>query len=104
MTAHDNKSGNGNDAPRGRGGYPDDAYAGGVASGQKQGLRQPDDDKRVEDALDTVRLRDSGAAVEDQNRDKGSKGVRGGFDDSVDDDAGQGQVSDEDVARSPRDT
>ncbi len=104
MTGQDRKPDEGTDAQRGRGGYPDDAYAGGVASGQKQGLRQPDDDKRVEDALDTVRLRDSGAAVEDQVRDKRGKGVRGGFDDSVDGEAGDGPVSDEDVARSPRDT
>lgn len=89
---------------RGRSGQPGNAYAGGEASGQSQGLRQPDDDKRVEDALDTVRLRDSGAAVEDQVRDKRGKGVRGGYDDSIDRQAGDGPVSDEQVARSPRNT
>lgn len=104
MTGQDRNRDAGSDPQRGRDGYPDDAYAGGVASGQKQGLRQPDDDKRVEDALDTVRLRDSSAAVEDQVRDKRSKGVPGGFDDSVDNRASEGQVSDEDVRRSPRDT
>lgn len=92
------------DGERGRSGYPGDSYAGGEASGQKQGLRQPDDDQRVEDALDTVRLRDSNAAVEDQVRDKRGKGVRGGYDDSIDGKAGDGPVSDGEVARAPRDT
>jgi len=91
------------DTPSDRSGHPADAYAGGVASGQKQGLQQPDDDNRVEDALETVRLRDSDAAVQDQLRDKRGKGVRGGYDDSLDGEA-DGQVSDDEVARSPRDT
>jgi len=92
------------DTSSGRSGDPADAYAGGVASGRKQGLRQPDDDNRVEDALDTVRLRDSDAAVQDQLRDKRGKGVRGGYDDSLDGQAANGQVPDDEVARSPRDT
>ena len=104
MTGQDRSPENGREDERGRGGYPGDSYAGGVASGQKHGLRQPEDDKRVEDALETVRLRDSGAAVEDQLRDKRGKGVRGGFDDSLEGDAGEGPVSDSQVARSPRDT
>jgi len=74
------------------------------ASGQHQGLRQPDDDHRVEDALDNVGLKDSSATLEDQLRDRRGKGVRGGYDDSIDHDAGDGPVSDDEVARSPRNT
>lgn len=74
------------------------------ASGKHQGLRQPADDQQVEDAVDNVRMKDSSATVEDHLRDRRGKGVRGGFDDSVEHDADEGQVSNEDVARSPRDT
>lgn len=100
MSTQDDKR----EAGRDRGGDPAEAYSGGVAGGGKQGLRQPGDDQRVEDALDTVRLRDSGATVEDQRRDQRGKGVRGGYDDSLDSEAGDGPVSDDQVARSPRDT
>lgn len=102
MTGQDRKPDDDQAAERGRSGYPDDAYAGGTASGQKRGLHQPDDDQYVEDALKTVRLRDSGATVEDRLGDSRGKGVRGGFDDATD--GTSGQVDDEQVARSPRDT
>jgi hypothetical protein len=74
------------------------------ASGQHHGLRQPDDDQRVEDALDNVGLKDSAATLEDEMRDRRGKGVRGGYDDSIDHDAADGPVSDDEVARSPRNT
>lgn len=74
------------------------------ASGKHQGLRQPADDHRVEDSLDNVGLKDSSATLEDQLRDRRGKGVRGGYDDSIDHDAGDGPVSDDEVARSPRNT
>jgi len=45
------------------------------AGGQHQGLRQPDDDQRVEQALDDVGLEDQGDAVEDQLRDRRGSGV-----------------------------
>ena len=74
------------------------------ASGKHQGLRQPADDHGVEDALDNVGLKDSSATLEDELRDRRGKGVRGGFDDSIEHDADKGQVTDQDVARSPRNT
>lgn len=74
------------------------------ASGKHQGLRQPADDQQVEDAVDNVGFKDSSATVEDHLRDRRGKGVRGGYDDSIEHDADKGPVSDEDVARSPRDT
>lgn len=77
---------------------------GGEASGKHPGLRQPADDGRVEDAVDNIGLKDSSATLEDRLRDKRGKGVRGGFDDSIGGDGAEGPVSDEDVARSPRDT
>lgn len=55
---------------------------GGLASGKHQGLRQPADDERVEDALDNTGLEDRGELMEDHLRDRRSKGVRGGYDDS----------------------
>ena len=62
----------------------------GEASGKHQGLHQPADDERVEDALDSVGLVDRGEVMEDHLRDRHSKGVRNGYDDSVDHDvAGQ---------------
>jgi hypothetical protein len=56
----------------------------GEASGKHQGLRQPADDQRVEDALDNTGLADRGELMEDHLRDRHSKGVRGGYDDSID--------------------
>lgn len=60
----------------------------GEAGGQHQGLRQPSDDQRTEDRLDNVDLESRGARVDDHLRDRRSKGVRGGYDDSIDHDAG----------------
>lgn len=59
----------------------------GEAGGQHQGLRQPSDDERVEDKLDNVDLEARGARVDDHLRDRDSKGVAGGYDDSIDRDA-----------------
>jgi hypothetical protein len=58
--------------------------SGGQASGKHQGLRQPADDERVEDALETTGLDDRGERLEDHQRDRHSKGVSGGYDDSID--------------------
>jgi hypothetical protein len=74
------------------------------ASGKHRGLRQPADDQRDEDKVDNIGLKDSSATLEDHLRDRRSKGVRGGFDDSIEHDADDGPVSDQDVARSPRAT
>jgi hypothetical protein len=64
------------------------SLAAGLASGKHQGLRQPADDERVEDAVDNIGLSDRGESMEDHLRDRRSKGVRNGFDDSIDHDAG----------------
>lgn len=96
MTSPDHSTPSSTSTSRGSGG--------GEASGKHQGLRQPSDDGRVEDAVGNIGLKDSSATLEDQLRDKRGQGVRGGFDDSIDHDAGDGPVSDEQVARSPRDT
>jgi len=56
----------------------------GQASGKHQGLHRPADDQRVEHALDHVGLEDRGELMEDHQRDRHSKGVRDGYDDSVD--------------------
>lgn len=56
------------------------------ASGKHQGLHQPADDRRVEDALDNVGLDDRGAVMEDHLRDRRSKGMAGAYDDSIDHD------------------
>jgi hypothetical protein len=59
----------------------------GVASGKRQGLREPADDGRVADAVDHIGLSDRGKSMEDHLRDRRSKGVRNGFDDSIGHDA-----------------
>ena len=47
----------------------------GVASGQHQGLHRPSDDQRVEQALDDIGLVDQGEVLEDQLRDRRSRGA-----------------------------
>ena len=66
----------------------------GEAGGQHQGLRQPSDDERIEDKLDNVDLESRGAKVDDHLRDSRGKGVAGGYDDSIDHDAGDGRPGD----------
>jgi hypothetical protein len=56
---------------------------GGLASGRHQSLHHPADDDRVEAALDNIGLDDRGELMEDHLRDRRSKGVRGGYDDSI---------------------
>ena len=58
----------------------------GEAGGQHQGLRQPSDDQRTEDRLGNV---------DDHLRDRDSKGVRDGYDDSIDRDADEGRSGDD---------
>lgn len=74
------------------------------ASGKHQGLRRPADDRRDEDRIGNIGREDSSATLEDHLRDRRGKGVRGGYDDSIERDAAEGPISDEEVARSPRDT
>ena len=56
---------------------------GGVASSAHQPLRRPGNDVEMEDALHAASLDDRGASVEDHLRDRDSKGVAGGYDDSI---------------------
>jgi hypothetical protein len=77
------------------------ADAAGRASGKHQGLRQPADDERVEDAVDNIGLSDRGESMEDQRRDRRGKGVRGGYDDSIDHDADSRFVEDDAVDPNP---
>ena len=82
----------------------DPTAAAGEASGKHQGLRQPADDGRVEDALDNVGFSDRGERMEDHRRDRRSKGVADGFDDSIGHDAAEQYVEDDaiDPSSSPR--
>lgn len=59
----------------------------GQASAQGKGLHQPSDDQRLEDKLENVDLQSRGAKVDDHLRDSRSKGVKGGYDDSIEHDA-----------------
>ena len=47
----------------------------GVGSGQHQGLHRTCDDQRVEQALDDVGLEDQGDVLDDQLRDRRSRGA-----------------------------
>lgn len=47
----------------------------GEASGRHQGLHRPNDAKRIERALHVVGLEDQGDIVEDQMRDRRSRGL-----------------------------
>ena len=67
----------------------------GEAGGQHQGLRQPSDDQRTEGRLGNVDLESRGAKVDDHLRDRDSKGVRDGYDDSIDRDADEGRSGDD---------
>ena len=51
-----------------------DATRAGEASGQHQPVRRPDDDQAVEQRLDDVGLDDRGDALEDDLRDRRSRG------------------------------
>ena len=56
----------------------------GVASSPHQPLRRPGNDVEADDALQAAGLEDRGAAVDDHLRDRDSKGVADGYDDSTD--------------------
>ena len=58
-------------------------YAGGIASGKRQGLHEPDKDGDVADALANVSLKDRGTVMEDHLRDKRGNGVARDYDDSI---------------------
>lgn len=47
----------------------------GIASGQHQGLHRPNDDQRVGQVLDDIGLDDQGEVLEDQLRDRRSRGA-----------------------------
>lgn len=47
----------------------------GEASGKHQGLRHPDNDQRVKQALDEVDLADQGESAEDELRDRRGRGL-----------------------------
>lgn len=66
----------------------------GVASGEKTGLHQPSDDNRIENKLENVDLQSRGSRVNDHLRDKRSKGVAGGYDDSIKHDADEQYAQD----------
>lgn len=51
------------------------ARSSGIASGQHQGLHRPSDDQRVEQALGDIGLDDQGEVLEDQLRDRRSRGA-----------------------------
>lgn len=55
----------------------------GVASPPHQPLRRPGEDVEMDDALHAANLADRGASVEDRLRDRDSKGVADGYDDSI---------------------
>ena len=77
------------------------AMPAGNASGKHQGLHQPADDGRVEDAVDNIGLSDRGELMEDQLRDRRSKGVRNGFDDSIGHDVDDRFDDDDSLQRTP---
>ena len=56
----------------------------GVASAPHQPLRRRGNDAEIADALQQADAADRGAAVDDHLRDRDSKGVAGGYDDSID--------------------
>lgn len=47
----------------------------GQASGRHRGLRHPDDDQRIKQALDEADLADQGESVEDELRDRRGRGL-----------------------------
>lgn len=56
----------------------------GVASSPHQPLRRPGNATEMADALQQAAAGDRGATVDDHLRDRDSKGVAGGYDDSID--------------------
>ncbi|HVI24951.1 MAG TPA: hypothetical protein VM576_01960 [Xanthomonadaceae bacterium] len=56
----------------------------GVASSRHQPLRRPGNTEETADALQQASATDRGADVDDHLRDRDSKGVAGGYDDSID--------------------
>ncbi len=74
----------------------------GTASGEKTGLHQPSDDKRIEDRLENVDLASRGSKVHDHLRDKRGKGVTGDYDDSIGHDA-DSHYSQDNAAQRPKD-
>ena len=69
--------------PRSDGAHNAADYAGGTASGKRQGLHDPGKDGDVADALANVSLKDRGPVLEDKLRDKRGNGVAQDYDDSL---------------------
>lgn len=74
----------------------------GTASGQKTGLHEPADDKRIEDKLENVDLASRGLNIHDHLGDKRGNGVAGDYDDSIKHDAESHYVQDN-AAKRPKD-
>lgn len=62
----------------------------GTASGSHQPLCRPGDGRAMDDALHNVDLEARGEFVEDRQRDRDSKGVDNGYDDSLQRRKGEG--------------
>ena len=69
--------------PRSDGAHNAADYAGGTASGKRQGLHEPGKDGDVADALANVSLKDRGTVMEDKLRVKRGNGVAQDYDDSL---------------------
>ena len=55
----------------------------GTPSGNRQNMTGPDEGRGPENSLHNIDLSDRGESLEDHQRDRDSKGVAGGYDDSV---------------------
>ena len=55
----------------------------GTAEGQREPYSGPGEGRAAQNRLHDVELDDRGESMEDQQRDRSSKGVAGGYDDSV---------------------
>jgi hypothetical protein len=59
----------------------------GQASGLHSAIKHPTDEQSLEERLDNVDVSSLGSGVEDEMRDRRSKGVAGDYDDSITHDA-----------------
>ena len=55
----------------------------GTASGSRENMTGPQDHQRTDDRLHDVELEARGEFLEDAQRDRDSRGVAGGYDDSI---------------------
>lgn len=66
----------------------------GTASSSREGMNGPDDGRTTENRLHNLDLEARGASLEDHQRDRDSKGVAGGYDDSLSTRKGNGEGED----------